>query len=32
MTGSDVLVDCGMRNILPTNTWDGRVKVPETVA
>ena len=32
MTGSDVLVDCGMRNILPTNTWDGRIKVPETVA
>jgi NAD(P)-dependent dehydrogenase (short-subunit alcohol dehydrogenase family) len=32
MTGSDVLVDCGMRNILPTNVWDGKIKVPETVS
>jgi hypothetical protein len=31
MTGSDVLVDCGMRNILPTTSWDGKIKVPETV-
>jgi NAD(P)-dependent dehydrogenase (short-subunit alcohol dehydrogenase family) len=30
MTGSDVLVDCGMRNILPTNTWDGKLKTPAT--
>jgi NAD(P)-dependent dehydrogenase (short-subunit alcohol dehydrogenase family) len=32
MTGSDVLVDCGMRNILPTNNWDGKIRVPETAA
>jgi NAD(P)-dependent dehydrogenase (short-subunit alcohol dehydrogenase family) len=32
MTGSDVLVDCGMRNILPTNNWDGKIKTPEAVA
>jgi NAD(P)-dependent dehydrogenase (short-subunit alcohol dehydrogenase family) len=32
MTGSDVLVDCGMRNILPTNTWDGKIRAPETAA
>jgi NAD(P)-dependent dehydrogenase (short-subunit alcohol dehydrogenase family) len=32
MTGSDVLVDCGMRNILPMNTWDGKIRVPEDVA
>jgi hypothetical protein len=27
-----VLVDCGMRNILPTNNWDGKIRVPETAA
>jgi NAD(P)-dependent dehydrogenase (short-subunit alcohol dehydrogenase family) len=32
MTGSDVLVDCGMRNILPATSWDGKIKVPETAA
>ena len=26
MTGSDVLVDCGMRNILPTTAWDGKTR------
>jgi hypothetical protein len=26
MTGSDVLVDCGMRNILPTTSWDGKIR------
>jgi NAD(P)-dependent dehydrogenase (short-subunit alcohol dehydrogenase family) len=29
MTGSDVLVDGGMRNILPMTTWDGKIRVPE---
>jgi NAD(P)-dependent dehydrogenase (short-subunit alcohol dehydrogenase family) len=29
MTGSDVLVDCGMRNILPMTTWDGKIRVSE---
>jgi NAD(P)-dependent dehydrogenase (short-subunit alcohol dehydrogenase family) len=26
MTGSDVLVDCGMRNILPTAHWEGKIR------
>jgi NAD(P)-dependent dehydrogenase (short-subunit alcohol dehydrogenase family) len=29
MTGSDVLVDGGMSNVLPTNTWDGKIKIPQ---
>jgi len=29
MTGSDVLVDGGMSNVLPTNTWDGKIKLPQ---
>jgi NAD(P)-dependent dehydrogenase (short-subunit alcohol dehydrogenase family) len=28
MTGSDVLVDCGMRNILPMTSWNGKIRVP----
>jgi NAD(P)-dependent dehydrogenase (short-subunit alcohol dehydrogenase family) len=31
MTGSDVLVDGGMSNVLPTNTWDGKIRIPESV-
>jgi NAD(P)-dependent dehydrogenase (short-subunit alcohol dehydrogenase family) len=32
MTGSDVLVDCGMRNILPVGNWDGKLKIPDPVS
>jgi len=28
MTGSDVLVDGGMANVLPTGTWDGMIRLP----
>jgi NAD(P)-dependent dehydrogenase (short-subunit alcohol dehydrogenase family) len=30
MTGSDVLVDGGMSNVLPTTTWAGKIRVPES--
>ena len=29
MTGSDVLVDGGMSNILPMNAWDGKLRLPQ---
>jgi NAD(P)-dependent dehydrogenase (short-subunit alcohol dehydrogenase family) len=28
MTGSDVLVDGGMSNVLPTTAWNGKIRVP----
>jgi NAD(P)-dependent dehydrogenase (short-subunit alcohol dehydrogenase family) len=31
MTGSDVLVDGGMSNVLPTTAWNGKIRVPENV-
>jgi NAD(P)-dependent dehydrogenase (short-subunit alcohol dehydrogenase family) len=30
MTGSDVLVDGGMSNVLPTTVWNGKIRVPES--
>ena len=29
MTGSDVLVDGGMSNVLPAGTWAGKIRLPE---
>jgi NAD(P)-dependent dehydrogenase (short-subunit alcohol dehydrogenase family) len=29
MTGSDVLVDGGMSNVLPAGTWVGKIRIPE---
>ena len=29
MTGSDVLVDGGMRTVLPKGTWAGKIRIPE---
>jgi NAD(P)-dependent dehydrogenase (short-subunit alcohol dehydrogenase family) len=30
MTGSDVLVDGGMSNVLPMNVWDDKIRIPES--
>jgi NAD(P)-dependent dehydrogenase (short-subunit alcohol dehydrogenase family) len=30
MTGSDVLVDGGMSNVLPAGTWTGKIRIPES--
>jgi NAD(P)-dependent dehydrogenase (short-subunit alcohol dehydrogenase family) len=30
MTGSDVLVDGGMSNVLPMNVWEGKIRMPQT--
>ncbi len=30
MTGSDVLVDGGMSNVLPMNVWEGKIRLPQT--
>ena len=29
MTGSDVLVDGGMSNVLPMNVWEGKLRLPQ---
>lgn len=29
MTGSDVLVDGGMSNVLPMNVWEGKIRLPQ---
>jgi NAD(P)-dependent dehydrogenase (short-subunit alcohol dehydrogenase family) len=29
MTGSDVLVDGGMSNVLPKTAWNGKIRIPE---
>jgi hypothetical protein len=29
MTGSDVLVDGGMSNVLPKTAWNGKIRLPE---
>jgi NAD(P)-dependent dehydrogenase (short-subunit alcohol dehydrogenase family) len=29
MTGSDVLVDGGMSNVLPSTAWTGKIRIPE---
>lgn len=29
MTGSDVLVDGGMSNVLPSTAWNGKIRLPE---
>jgi NAD(P)-dependent dehydrogenase (short-subunit alcohol dehydrogenase family) len=29
MTGSDVLVDGGMSNVLPSTSWNGKIRIPE---
>ena len=29
MTGSDVLVDGGMSNVLPMNAWEGKIRLPQ---
>jgi NAD(P)-dependent dehydrogenase (short-subunit alcohol dehydrogenase family) len=32
MTGSDVLVDGGMASVLPTHTWEGKLRTPDSTS